>query len=208
MRWAMASRACDWPTIRSSMRSFRARTVWISSVTMRPTGMPVQPETTSAIACESTQTCISGVLALKLLRVAPSSSASSRAELRPLFVGQRLGRRPARGGGCRGCRCAGFGVPASWRPSPAAGGSRSPPSPAARGSRGSRSTSSVSSFQRLPAPPVRLLRLRLRLRQFVEPLVVVGAGRLSRAAGCSIADVELLDARGGSLRRPAAWPPG
>ncbi len=40
--------------------SLRSSTVWISSVTMRPTGMPVQPETTSAMAWESTQTCISG----------------------------------------------------------------------------------------------------------------------------------------------------
>ena len=60
MRWAIASRACDWPMTRSSSFAFRFRTVLISSASILPTGMPVQPATTSAIVWASTQTCTSG----------------------------------------------------------------------------------------------------------------------------------------------------
>ena len=43
IRWAIASRACAWPITRSSSRSRSESTVWISSATILPTGMPVQP---------------------------------------------------------------------------------------------------------------------------------------------------------------------
>ena len=60
IRWPIASRACAWPMTRSSSLDRRLRTVWISLATIRPTGMPVQPATTSAIVWLSTLTCISG----------------------------------------------------------------------------------------------------------------------------------------------------
>ena len=48
MPLAIASSAWSWPMTRSSRCSFSSSTVWISSLTMRPTGMPVQLATTSA----------------------------------------------------------------------------------------------------------------------------------------------------------------
>src|SRR5208337_1007742 len=60
IRWAIASRACDWPMTRSSSLDRRLSTVWISLAIILPTGTPVQPATTSAMVCESTLTCISG----------------------------------------------------------------------------------------------------------------------------------------------------
>ena len=61
MRWAKASKAWSWPMIRRCIDSFKASTPRISSLSIRPTGMPVQPESTSATAWASTQTCNSGV---------------------------------------------------------------------------------------------------------------------------------------------------
>jgi hypothetical protein len=46
---------------RASSLSFNCSTVLISSVSILPTGIPVQPEMTSAIVCELTTACMSGV---------------------------------------------------------------------------------------------------------------------------------------------------
>ena len=54
MRFEIMRRPCDWPTTRRLRISGRLRTVSISSFTIRPTGMPVQSETTDATACSST----------------------------------------------------------------------------------------------------------------------------------------------------------
>ena len=61
IRSAITANACDWPTTRSSSLFCSSSTPRISSDTMRPTGMPVHPATTSAIACPSTQGLTSGV---------------------------------------------------------------------------------------------------------------------------------------------------
>ena len=54
MRLAIILRPCAWPTTRLFRMSARLRTVSTSSLTIRPTGMPVQSETTEATACSST----------------------------------------------------------------------------------------------------------------------------------------------------------
>ena len=62
---------------RCSSRSLSARTVWISSVSILPTGIPVQPEMTSAMVCESTQACMSGVSPCTVSSSLLSSSSSA-----------------------------------------------------------------------------------------------------------------------------------
>ncbi|KAG1390596.1 hypothetical protein G6F58_012944 [Rhizopus delemar] len=68
-RWAIASRAGAGPMTRSTTRVPSVRTVRISSLTMRPSGTPVQAETISATTVPSTCNGTIGV--------SPCSSRSS-----------------------------------------------------------------------------------------------------------------------------------
>ena len=84
---------------RSSSRSLSVSTVLISSSTILPTGMPVQPTTTSATAWPSTTGMHQRRLALQLRQFAASSLArSSRAFARPRPASFGLRRRPSVGG--------------------------------------------------------------------------------------------------------------
>ena len=67
MRWLMASKAWSWPMTRRPRCCSSLSTVATSSFTILPTGMPVQPEMTSPTICASTQTRISGILALQVI---------------------------------------------------------------------------------------------------------------------------------------------
>ena len=81
MRWLMISRACGWPMTRLPRCSCSASTVAISSLSILPTGMPVQAESTSPTICASTQT--------RIRPVSPCSAESScfeRLQLRPWFL--------------------------------------------------------------------------------------------------------------------------
>ncbi len=59
------SRPCCWPITRWPSVSPRRRMFSSSFLTMRPTGMPVQSDTTLATACASTEGMISGRVALQ-----------------------------------------------------------------------------------------------------------------------------------------------
>ena len=74
---------------RAQMRSPASSTVAISSFSILPTGMPVQPEITSPTMCASTQTRISGVSPC----IASSSALSLPSSARGGFGVERLGRR-------------------------------------------------------------------------------------------------------------------
>ena len=87
-----------------------ASTVATSSLSILPTGMPVQPETTSPTICASTQTRISGDLALHALQVRRSAWPARRAALRDRAA-VLAARRP-----CRGRAGAGAAVAAAWPP--------------------------------------------------------------------------------------------
>ena len=65
MACAMASRAWLWPTTRRSIASRRLSTVRISSVCIRPAGMPVHASTIAAIAWPSTMGKIERLFALQ-----------------------------------------------------------------------------------------------------------------------------------------------
>ena len=183
MRWAIASRACDWPMTRSSSFVLEVQHRLDLVGTILPTGMPVQPATTSATAWRVDQTCISGDLALELaqlggpgvelgLRAGGSSSGSAGL---PSPLGLRLGVRAS-----RACRA--------------------------------RSLDLLDQALLLVPALLQLGQPRLRpsslLGHLVEPLVVVGAGGGSRARGCR-ARRRGARSRGGSPRRPAGsadWP--
>ena len=60
IRRAIVSSACRWPMIRSLSVSASLSTASISFLTIRPTGIPVQPATTAATACASTVGKMSG----------------------------------------------------------------------------------------------------------------------------------------------------
>ena len=84
MRLAICSRAWSWPTTRPLSASFSRSTASISSVSIRPTGMPVQLSTMDATAWPSTAGSTSGA--------SPCSAASSscgRAEV-PRGVRRRV----------------------------------------------------------------------------------------------------------------------
>ena len=69
IRRAIVSRACRWPMIRSLSVSASLSTASISFLTMRPTGMPVQPATTAATAWPSTVGKIERRIALESRRI-------------------------------------------------------------------------------------------------------------------------------------------
>ena len=173
MRWAIASRACDWPMTRSSSWSSSVRTVWISSVTILPTGMPVQPETTSAIVWRVDADLHQRVLALELAQL-----------VRPgLEVGLErldLGRR-ASASACDVAPSA-SPLPAAWCRS--------------IWSRRSR-ICSTSARSCVPAL-LQLVELRLGLPELLdglgEPFVVPGAGDLLALEDADL-DLEVLDPR-------------
>ena len=192
MRWAIASSAWSWPMTRSLEPLLERRG---RSGSRRPpscpTGMPVQPEMTSAIGLRRRRrACTSGLLALE------------RAQLGPLGVelGSRELRRRLRGS-------------AALRPSPSCARrrSRSPPRSRSRRSRDLASTSSCSFSQRSSSSAELGLRGRLALRVAAPPAARAWsrAGRPPRARGSRISRVEVVDARGAGPRsRPgvAPWP--
>ena len=59
-RLAMSSKAWSWPITRVFKVSARCNKVCISSLTMRPKGMPVHSEITAATACSSTSVSTKG----------------------------------------------------------------------------------------------------------------------------------------------------
>ena len=175
-----------------------ASTVAISSFSILPTGMPVQPEITSPTICASTQTRISGVspcsaqARLQFCSCSRSSSRIAAARVRRLPLCQFCCRGAAepepRGGGRVGggaCRLARLFQ-------------------LARGSRGSRAPVRFSFSQRSCSSAVALCGLALLFGNLGEPLRVIGAH-------CRFALENALPARpgrrsgGARLRWPAAW---
>ena len=194
-------------------RSFRLSTVWISSATMRPTGMPVQADTVSATAWALTQGCTSGVspcnsvqflldLAQARSRIfsrssLESGSAAAASAVAADFAGR--GRRvlPVARLICRRCRRC-VPLPPS-RPVTV-------PAPVPRCS----SSNLRDKFLFLLAIAPRELRavlpwLPVRPRAVGNRFGVIGPGSVSRSR-MPIETLELFDAGVGSLRRPAAWP--
>ena len=76
MRLAIISRPWRWPTTRPASVSTSFRTASTSFLTMRPTGTPVQSDTTAATAWASTLGRISGASPCALASVDCSSRSS------------------------------------------------------------------------------------------------------------------------------------
>ncbi|MCY1231802.1 hypothetical protein D9M72_442630 [compost metagenome] len=114
-RWATAASAWSWPMTRSASNVSRLRTVLISSLTMRPSGTPVQAETISATTWPSTCSGTIGVVPCSARSSASRASSSSRAGSAAVAAFLRLAARAgafsATAGAASGCaadssRCA------------------------------------------------------------------------------------------------------
>ncbi|MNU53306.1 hypothetical protein D3C71_423380 [compost metagenome] len=106
-RWATAASAWSWPMTRSASRVSRLRTVLISSLTMRPSGTPVQAETISATTWPSTCSGTIGVVPCRARSSARRASSSSRAGSAVVVAFLRLvaraGAFSATAGAASGC---------------------------------------------------------------------------------------------------------
>ena len=103
MRFAIIARPWDWPTTRRLRISGSRNTFSISSLTMRPTGMPVQSETT-----DGDHLLVDMGIDHPLFRIAPFECL----ELFPQLLAQllRIWRRSAAAGGPGGAGADGAAV--------------------------------------------------------------------------------------------------